>query len=199
MQQLLQAQEDYDKAKRSRRCLDFSDLEHRTLDLLLGKHRSGPTAAALEIGQRFREIMVDEYQDSNAVQDAIFGALTGKKQNCFMVGDVKQSIYQFRLADPGIFLEKYHDYAPAETAAAGTGRKVLLSANFRSGGEIVEAVNDVFADCMSEAVGGLTYGPEEALREGIPHEKLPDPAGEFYGVLREKIEKTSILLAKIRI
>ena len=78
----------YTKAKRSRRCVDFGDLEHMTLDLLLGKHRSGPTAAAAEIGSRFREIMVDEYQDSNGVQDAIFSALTGNRNNCFMVGDV---------------------------------------------------------------------------------------------------------------
>ena len=98
---------DYTAAKRSRRVLDFGDLEHKTLDLLLGKSRSQPTAAAREIGRRYREIMVDEYQDSNGVQDAIFDALTREKQNCFMVGDVKQSIYQFRLADPGIFLEKY--------------------------------------------------------------------------------------------
>ena len=100
-------QKEYDGAKRSRRILDFGDLEHRMLDLLLGKNRTGRTLAADEIGLRFREIMVDEYQDSNAVQDAIFSALTEKRQNCFMVGDVKQSIYQFRLADPGIFLEKY--------------------------------------------------------------------------------------------
>ena len=173
---------EYDKAKRSRRVLDFSDLEHRTLDLLLGSRRRGPTAAATEIGQRFREIMVDEYQDSNGVQDAIFSALTAKKQNCFMVGDVKQSIYQFRLADPGIFLEKYHTYAHADDAKSGEGRKVLLSANFRSGGEVIDAVNDVFSDCMSETVGGLVYGEEEALREGIPHTALPDPAVELYGL-----------------
>jgi len=172
----------YAKAKRSRRCVDFSDLEHKMLDLLLGKSRSGPTAAAGEIGDRFREIMVDEYQDSNGVQDAIFGALTRKRNNCFMVGDVKQSIYQFRLADPGIFLEKYRDYAAAEEAGPGQGRKVLLSANFRSGPEVIEAVNDVFTDCMSPEVGGLHYGEEEMLREGIPHAPLPEPAVEFYGV-----------------
>ena len=99
---------EYGKAKKSRRILDFSDLEHKMLDLLIGKGRQGHTAIADEIGSRFVEIMVDEYQDSNAVQDAIFSALTEKTQNCFMVGDVKQSIYQFRLADPGIFLEKYN-------------------------------------------------------------------------------------------
>jgi len=174
--------EEYDRAKRSRRCLDFSDLEHKMLDLVLGKTRSTPTAAARDIGARFREIMVGEYQDSNGVQDAIFGALNAKRQNCFMVGDVKQSIYQFRLADPGIFLEKYHSFEGAEAARKGQGRKVLLSANFRSGAEVISAVNDVFADCMSPAVGGLHYGEAEMLREGIPHEPIPDSAVEFYGI-----------------
>ena len=173
---------EYRQAKRSRRCLDFSDLEHRTLDLLLGKSRSGPTVAAAEIGRRFREIMVDEYQDSNGVQDAIFGALTWEKKNCFMVGDVKQSIYQFRLADPGIFLEKYSAYASAEEAGPGEGRKVLLSHNFRSGGEVIDAVNDVFSACMSPRVGGLHYGEAEALREGVPHEALPDPGVELHAI-----------------
>ena len=173
---------DYDRAKRSRRCVDFGDLEHKTLDLLLGASRSGTTAAAREIGQRFREILVDEYQDSNGVQDAIFMALTEQRQNCFMVGDVKQSIYQFRLADPGIFLKKYHDYAQADAAEPGQGRKIMLSANFRSGAEVVDAVNDVFTDCMSPAVGGLVYGTDEMLREGVPHVALPDPAVELYGI-----------------
>ena len=173
---------EYDRAKAGRRVLDFGDLEHKTLDLLLGTKRSGTTAAAREIGLRFREIMVDEYQDSNEVQDAIFTALTEQKQNCFMVGDVKQSIYQFRLADPGIFLEKYHSYLPADEAKPGDGRKVLLSANFRSGGEVISAVNDVFEACMSPAVGGLVYGEEEKLREGIPHTALPDGGIELYGI-----------------
>ena len=136
----------YDKAKRSRRILDFGDLEHRTLDLLLGRRRSGPTAAANEIGNRFREIMVDEYQDSNAVQDAIFTALTEKRQNCFMVGDVKQSIYQFRLADPQIFLQKYAEYCHAAGAKSGEGRKVLLSQNFRSGKAVLDAY---FSDVLN--------------------------------------------------
>ena len=174
-----QFSEAYDKAKKSRRILDFGDLEHRTLDLLLGKRRFGPTAAAVEIGSRFREIMVDEYQDSNAVQDAIFTALTEKRQNCFMVGDVKQSIYQFRLADPGIFLEKYNTYADAEKAAPGEGRRVLLSHNFRSGGAVLAGVNDIFKACMSPRVGGLHYGEEEALREGIPHAPLGEPEVEL--------------------
>lgn len=172
----------FSAAKRSRRVLDFSDLEHRMLDLLLGKNRETPTSAALEIGNRFREIMVDEYQDSNAVQDAIFDALTRKRQNCFLVGDVKQSIYQFRLADPGIFLEKYKTYADADQADAGQGRRVLLSHNFRSGPEIIECANSVFRSAMRPSVGGLTYGDAEALREGISHDPLPDTAVELYAL-----------------
>ena len=174
----------YTAGKRSRRILDFGDLEHKMLDLLLGKSRSGPTAAAVEIGRRFREIMVDEYQDSNAVQDAIFSTLTMQRKNCFMVGDVKQSIYQFRLADPSIFLEKYATYANAEEAEDGEGRKVLLSCNFRSGGGVLAGVNDVFEACMSPKVGGLKYGPEEALRVGgdVPHIPLGEPEVELWAI-----------------
>ncbi len=172
----------YDKVKKSHRVLDFGDLEHKSLDLLLGRSRSGPTAIANEIGERYREVMVDEYQDSNGVQDAIFTALTQKRQNCFMVGDVKQSIYQFRLADPGIFLEKYNSYVPAEAAAPGQGRKVMLSSNFRSCGSVIESVNDVFAQCMSPKVGGLAYGEDERLYEGVPHIEMPEKEVEFYGI-----------------
>ncbi len=171
---------EYQKAKQSRRVLDFGDLEHKTLDLLLGKNRSGATAVANEIGSRFREVMVDEYQDSNEVQDAIYGALTGKRHNLFIVGDVKQSIYQFRLADPGIFLAKYASYAPADEAVPGQDTKVLLSRNFRSGGGVLAAANDVFRLCMCPEVGGLNYGDGEMLREGIPHTPLGEPETELY-------------------
>ncbi len=163
----------YAKAKRNRRVLDFSDLEHKTLDLLTGKNRTDITTVATEIGSRFLEVMVDEYQDTNAVQDAIFNVLTNKRQNCFMVGDVKQSIYQFRLADPQIFLKKYDAYQPATDAVGQEGRKILLSSNFRSATNVIRAVNDVFSTCMSKEVGGLAYGPEEQLNEGIPHIDIP--------------------------
>lgn len=174
--------EAYSNVKKARHIMDFSDLEHKMLDLLLGKNRAYPTAIADEIGLRFREVMVDEYQDSNAVQDAIFNALTQKRQNCFMVGDVKQSIYQFRLADPGIFLEKYNVYVPAESAKNGEGRRILLSSNFRSCGAVINAVNDVFSLCMSETVGDLVYGEEETLKEGIPHVPLGEAEVELIGV-----------------
>ena len=162
----------YDRAKRSRRIMDFGDLEHRMLDLLLGKKRTGHTSVAEDIDSRFREVMVDEYQDSNEVQDAIYNALTQRRGNLFLVGDVKQSIYQFRLADPGIFLEKYQRFTLAEDAHVGQDRKVILGHNFRSSAGVLEACNDVFRTCMCPQVGGMYYGEEEALKEGIPHVAL---------------------------
>lgn len=173
---------EYETAKASRRIMDFGDLEHKTLDLVMGRNRQGVTALAHEIGSRFQEIMVDEYQDSNAVQDSIFSALTQKRNNCFMVGDVKQSIYQFRLADPSIFLQKYNTYVPAENAEAGEGRKIMLSHNFRSAGPVIHAVNDVFTCCMSPKVGGLIYGDAEMLHEGIPHISIKEPEIELCAI-----------------
>ncbi|MBE6943500.1 MAG: helicase-exonuclease AddAB subunit AddA [Ruminococcaceae bacterium] len=175
----------YSKRKQSRRVLDFADLEHKTLDLFYGKSRTGITATAYEIGKRFREVMVDEYQDSHAVQEAIFAALTEERNNCFMVGDVKQSIYGFRLAEPNLFLNKYHDYLPAEKAAPGQGRKVLLTKNFRSSAGVVSGVNDVFTKCMSPEVGGLTYGADERLN-GVDEAPPQSPEVEFYAVQVEK-------------
>ena len=174
--------QEYERLKKYRRVLDFSDVEHKMLDLLIGKNRTGITAAAKEIGARFREIMVDEYQDSNGVQDAIYKALTDERQNCFMVGDVKQSIYQFRLADPTIFIEKYNQFVPAPQAVPGQGRKVLLSSNFRSGAGVIHAVNDVFIQSMSTQVGGLPYTEDEMLYEGMPHVAIEEPEVELYGI-----------------
>lgn len=172
----------YDAVKRSYRILDFGDLEHKMLDLLLGKNRNAVTQIAQEVGERYREIMVDEYQDSNMVQDAIFSALAKNRNNLFMVGDVKQSIYQFRLADPGIFLNKYESYVTTQKAKAGEGRKIHLSHNFRSSAGVIHAVNHVFKACMSKTVGGLEYGEDEALHEGIPHIALPEPEVELHGI-----------------
>ena len=172
----------YSQRKNARRVLDFSDLEQKTLDLLLGRSRSTPTKLATEIGKRFREVMVDEYQDTNEVQDSIFGALTYKQHNCFMVGDVKQSIYQFRLADPSIFIDKYNTYIHVENAETSDEKKVLLSNNFRSSAGVISAVNDVFSNCMSKQTGGIDYGTEEMLVEGIPHSSIFEPEVELYGI-----------------
>lgn len=153
----------YQKEKNSRRLLDYNDLEHLTLKLLVSKD-GNRTRAAREISERFAEIMVDEYQDTNRVQDAIFRAVSKDENNLFLVGDVKQSIYQFRLADPTMFLEKYHAFMPYTQAEDGEPRKILLSDNFRSDRQILSAANDVFRLCMTDRVGGLTYGDAEALR-----------------------------------
>lgn len=200
VQLVRQFDEEYSRLKRSRRVLDFGDLEQRSLDLLTSKNRDQVTAIAREVGEQFREVLVDEYQDSNAVQDAIFSALTYQRQNCFMVGDVKQSIYQFRLADPGIFLKKYQDYKYAEDARPGEGRKVLLSHNFRSGGGVLQGVNDIFACCMSPEVGGLHYGSEEALREGVPHVPLDGPEVELLALPVDEstyIEEAAMVADKV--
>ena len=175
----------YTKVKRSMHVADFGDLEHYALELLLGKNRSMSTAAAREIALRFREIMVDEYQDTNEVQDHIFGALTEARQNLFMVGDVKQSIYRFRLADPGIFLDRYNHYAYSDQAVDGEGRKIILSNNFRSCNSVVDAVNDVFGACMSEKVGDLNYGDAEKLVAGRKYAEVMDPEIEFHCIQTE--------------
>ena len=154
----------FNKLKRRRRLIDFADGEHLTAQLLTGPD-GVPTGLARDTGRQFVEIMVDEYQDTNAVQNAIFGALS-VRNNLFMVGDVKQSIYRFRLAEPEIFLEKYDRFPLAEEAADGEGRKILLSDNFRSRPEVLDAVNFIFSAVMTRAAGELDYTDAEALRPG---------------------------------
>lgn len=155
--------------KRRKNLLDFSDQEHLAIRLLVHPERGTPTETAREVSSRFCEIMVDEYQDSNRVQELIFTSISDQgDSNRFLVGDVKQSIYGFRQAEPGIFLEKYRRFAPASDAQPGSPRKLVLSRNFRSRPEILSAVNQVFSSVMSEAVGDLNYGPEERLYPGLP-------------------------------
>ncbi|MEG2176607.1 MAG: UvrD-helicase domain-containing protein, partial [Oscillibacter sp.] len=110
-----------------------------------------------------------EYQDTNEVQNAIFRAVSKDGQNLFTVGDVKQSIYRFRLADPTIFLGKYHRFKPWSEAEDGEERKVLLSQNFRSRQEILDAANFVFENILSVEMGEMAYGEEEALHFGAEY------------------------------
>ncbi len=168
----------YAKEKQRRHVLDYNDLEHETLRLLYGRSMSR-TAAAKQISERFTELMIDEYQDTNAVQDAIFSAISRNGKNLFFVGDVKQSIYGFRMADPEIFLEKYKAFDSYEVAKDGEPRKILLSDNFRSIAPILSAANDVFRLTMTERVGGLRYGDAEALRANN-EEVLQDAAVELH-------------------
>lgn len=169
----------YDREKRRLRVMDFSDLEHSAVQLLL--HPDGsPRPLARELSTRYTEIMLDEYQDTNEVQDRMFAAISREGKNLFMVGDVKQAIYRFRLADPGIFLEKYRTYLPVEQARDGQPRKILLSQNFRSDKGILDAVNAVFTACMDRQTGELDYGEEEMLRQGMPRTEIPRPVTELY-------------------
>ena len=173
--------ETYTAEKRRRRLLDFSDLEHEAVKLLL---RGGaPTEAAGEIASRFCEVMVDEYQDSNAVQDAIYHAVSRNGENLFFVGDVKQSIYGFRLADPTIFAEKYRTFEERENTG-NAPRKILLTQNFRSSPAILDAVNDVFSLLMTADFGGVDYTEKEAMQSGRPNDfaDLREPAVELHCV-----------------
>lgn len=164
----------YEAAKKQRSLLDFSDLEHLAVRLLVDE-AGGPTPLARQWGARYTEIMVDEYQDTNQVQNTIFQALSREGRNLFMVGDVKQSIYRFRLADPTIFLEKYRTFPPYDQAQVGQERRITLSKNFRSRPQVLEAANDLFRAIMSRRLGEMDYTDGEALYPGGTF-----PAGEGY-------------------
>ena len=168
------------REKRRRRILDFGDLEHDSIRLLTDRQSGRSTAVAREVAERYREVLVDDYPDSNEVQERIFEAISREGRNRFLVGDVKQSIYRFRLADPSIFLEKYRTYAGHEEAAPGEPCKILLSENFRSRPEILRAVNDVFRAVMSPEVGDLAYGDGEALKPGLTFPPPPSPPVELH-------------------
>ncbi len=165
----------YAAEKKRRGLLDFSDLEHDAVALLTQEDGT-PTELACRWGSRYTEIMVDEYQDTNEVQNAIFTALSRRGRNLFLVGDVKQSIYRFRLADPTIFLNKYRTFRPCADAAEGEERYLTLSRNFRSRPEVLESVNYLFRNLMSADFGELDYTDEHALRPGGSF-----PAGPGYG------------------
>ena len=169
----------FDEEKRRRNAADFSDQEHEAIRLLLDES-GAPTELAEIVSGRYREIMVDEYQDTNEVQNRIFEAISRKGENLFMVGDVKQSIYRFRLADPRIFLEHYNSWPLAEEAAEHVSAKLLLSRNFRSRKEVLEATNFVFSNVLSEEMGELTYGADEMLYPGAEYPVSDRCGAEFH-------------------
>ncbi|NLI59931.1 MAG: helicase-exonuclease AddAB subunit AddA [Clostridiales bacterium] len=164
----------YTEKKKARGLLDFNDLEHMCLELLLDEGEDGeriPSKVALELRKRYEEVMIDEYQDSNLVQEVILTTVSRKdspRPNMFMVGDVKQSIYRFRQARPELFMEKYTSYS----LEAGTkDRKIQLFKNFRSRKRIVDGVNFIFKQIMSQNVGELDYDEEEELRWGAVYKE----------------------------
>ncbi len=155
----------YGEKKLREGVLDFSDLEHGAVNLLLDPVTKEPTRTAKTVAGRYAEILVDEYQDTNEVQEAIFNAISDGT-NLFMVGDVKQSIYGFRLADPTIFLRQAQKSRPHTEAAPGEPRRISLTCNFRSRPGILDAVNTVMRTCMSPEAGEVEYTDEEALIPG---------------------------------
>lgn len=179
MKALLKLTLDFDRAysaeKRRRSEVDFADLEHLTAQLLTDE-KGEPTELAKDTSRRYTEIMVDEYQDVNSVQDAIFRAVSKNGGNLFMVGDVKQSIYRFRLADPGIFNDKYYSYRDLDAAQTPEPVRILLQENFRSRREVIDGANHVFRTCMSQYIGEVLYDENAELRCGADYEgSVPVP------------------------
>ena len=163
---------DFQQAKQGAGMIDFSDLEHLCLALLVDPESEDelqPSEVALELQDTFKEVMVDEYQDTNGVQEAIVN-LVSRGDNRFYVGDVKQSIYGFRMADPQLFMEKYHRF---DHDVNGVERRIDLSQNFRSHEAILNVTNFIFSQIMTDDGAGLTYGEAEALHTGRIVEEAP--------------------------
>ena len=164
----------YDSGKKEKNLLDFNDLEHMALQILAVKEedgKTGPTAAAKALSDRFDEIMIDEYQDSNLIQEAVLTSVSGAwrdNPNVFMVGDVKQSIYRFRMACPDLFMEKYETYG-----AEGKAQKIDLAKNFRSRKCVLDAINVLFAGLMHKESTEVEYDAAASLYFGAsyPEEK----------------------------
>lgn len=165
--------DEFAKAKQELGMLDFSDLEHLCLALLRDKQDDGswaPSEVAIELQNTFKEVMVDEYQDTNGVQEAIVN-LVSRTDNRFYVGDVKQSIYRFRMANPMLFMEKYHRFQQSVDAVE---RRIDLSQNFRSDANILEFTNFLFRQIMTADGAELDYGDAEALNPGRNTDDAPE-------------------------
>ena len=181
----IQFMEQFGMAKREKNILDFTDMEHFALQILMTKdgEEIHMSQAARELSAKYDEVLVDEYQDSNFVQELLTTAVSGwinQKKNIFMVGDVKQSIYRFRLARPELFMEKYKSYSTEEAKE----QRIDLHKNFRSRAQVLESVNFIFRQIMGEDLGGVTYDKDAALYPGASF-----PEGES-----EEFVKTEVLL-----
>ncbi|MBQ7795761.1 MAG: helicase-exonuclease AddAB subunit AddA [Lachnospiraceae bacterium] len=163
----------YQKAKEEKNLVDFSDLEHFALEILTdGSQNHDPGPVADELSDYYEEILVDEYQDSNEVQETLIKAISRERfgtPNVFMVGDVKQSIYKFRLAKPELFLEKYESYQKED----GLYQKIELHKNFRSRAEVLGSINDVFYSIMTKPLGNIRYTDDAALYPGADYPEPP--------------------------
>ncbi|MDU1402365.1 helicase-exonuclease AddAB subunit AddA [Clostridium sp.] len=191
---VLEFGEKFSQKKKEKNILDFNDLEHLCLKILSDKDENGniiPSKTAIEFKNLFDEVLVDEYQDSNNVQETIIELVSRRKDefpNVFMVGDVKQSIYRFRQAKPELFMEKYINYTLEES----NNRKIQLYKNFRSRKEVIDGVNYIFKEIMSETVGELEYTDEEALNLGASYENSEDENVILGGPIEVNIIEKSI-------
>lgn len=167
--------EHYALEKQKKNLIDFTDQEHFALQILVDPETGEPTEAAKEFQEQFREIMIDEYQDSNDVQELLLGSvskMSSGSYNYFMVGDVKQSIYGFRMARPRIFTNKYALYQ----YESDTEQKIDLNKNFRSRGEVLDFTNDLFYELMKPDLGDVKYTEQEALYLGAKYYDDADQA-----------------------
>ena len=168
--------------KKEKNMIDFNDIEHFALKILIKHTENGeePSEVAKKYRNKFAEIAIDEYQDSNLVQEYILNSISNGK-NIFMVGDVKQSIYRFRQARPELFLDKYENYKLKENFEEDNGLKIQLFKNFRSRSNVLDITNLVFEDIMSKDLGDVDYTEEEYLNYGAnypePEEKYKHYAG----------------------
>lgn len=161
----------FSEKKRERGVIDFHDMEHMALNALVTEDGE-PTAAAMSYRDYYKEVMIDEYQDSNNVQELLLSSVSGESIgnfNRFMVGDVKQSIYKFRLARPEIFMKKMAEYSWDEKELS---RKIALHKNFRSRSEVLDGVNYIFEQIMGSDLGGVSYDEDAFLRTGA---SFPEP------------------------
>lgn len=168
--------EAFSEKKREKNMIDFNDFEHFALKILVDEKTHEPSRTAREISGNYEEIMVDEYQDSNNVQEAILRAVSREAEggrNIFMVGDVKQSIYRFRMARPELFMEKYDTYTLEESE----NQRVDLHKNFRSRSQVLTTVNDIFRKIMNHDIGNITYDDSAALYPGAV---FPDEESDMF-------------------
>ena len=173
-QLIFQFGEEFSNRKRNKNMVDFNDIEHLALDILIKEQEGNiePTEVAKKYKEKFVEIAIDEYQDSNMVQEYILTAIS-RGNNIFMVGDVKQSIYKFRQAMPDLFLTKYKTYQLKEVKNDKDNLKIQLFKNFRSRENVLDFTNRIFQDIMSENLGEIEYTEEEYLNLGASYETSP--------------------------
>lgn len=170
--------EAYDAKKREKNILDFDDLEHFALKILIDEETKEPTEAALQCRKLYEEVMTDEYQDSNLVQESLMKAVSREDMgicNRFMVGDVKQSIYRFRLARPELFMEKYDRFTTEESK----NQKIELHKNFRSRQEVIDLSNHIFYKIMKKDLGNVEYNEESALYPAAVYPQSTDMQAEI--------------------